>query len=103
MEKRISKRIFRRLNVKFTSGSVSHNGNTSNISENGIFLRTQKVLNPETILELELTLPWGKVIKLRGRVARTVITPLHDKDGMGIELLDIPEKYTKFIKIFSES
>jgi hypothetical protein len=98
MEKRIKKRMFRRLNVKFTYGSVSRNGITSNISENGVFLRTRKVLRRGTKLDLEFTLPSKEVINLCSRVARAIITPLHDKDGMGIELLEIPEKYTEFVK-----
>jgi uncharacterized protein (TIGR02266 family) len=98
MEKRICKRIFRRLEVKFTSDSVSRTGITSNLSENGMFVRTRKVLNTGTKLDLELALPSGEIIKLRGRVARAIITPLHDKDGMGIELIEIPPKYTEFIK-----
>jgi hypothetical protein len=81
MEKRVHKRVFRRLDVKFTSGDISRNAITSNISDNG-----------------ELTLPSGEVIQLRGRVARAIITPLHNKDGMGVELTEIPPEYTEFIK-----
>lgn len=97
MQKRKRTRIFRRLEVKFTSATVSHKGITSNLSKNGIFLRTRKVLNRGTKLDLELTLPSEEVINLCGRVSRAIITPLHDKDGMGIDLLEIPEKYTEFI------
>jgi hypothetical protein len=81
MEKRIHKRVFRRLDVKFTSGDISRNAITSNISVNGMFVRTRKVLNQGTELDLELTLPSGEVIQLRGRVARAIITPLHNKDS----------------------
>jgi Tfp pilus assembly protein PilZ len=81
MEKRVHKRVFRRLDVKFTSGDISRNAITSNISDNGIFVRTRKVLNQGTELDLELTLPSGEVIQLRGRVARAIITPLHNKDN----------------------
>jgi uncharacterized protein (TIGR02266 family) len=98
MEKRVHKRVFRRLDVKFTSGDISRNAITSNISDNGIFVRTRKVLNQGTELDLELTLPSGEVIQLRGRVARAIITPLHNKDGMGVELTEIPPEYTEFIK-----
>jgi uncharacterized protein (TIGR02266 family) len=98
MEKRVHKRVFRRLDVKFTSGDISRNAITSNISVNGMFVRTRKVLNQGTELDLELTLPSGEVIQLRGRVARAIITPLHNKDGMGVELTEIPPEYTEFIK-----
>lgn len=98
MEKRIHKRIFKRLEVKFTSDNINRTGITSNLSENGMFVRTRKVLNAGTNLDLELTLPSGEIIKLCGRVARAIITPLHNKDGMGIELMEIPPNYIEFIK-----
>lgn len=83
MEKRAHKRIFKRLEVKFTSENVNSTGITSNVSESDMFVRTRTVFNPGTRLDLELTLPSGEIIKLHGRVARGMIIPLHNKDGIG--------------------
>ncbi len=99
MQKRRSLRIIKRLETKFISGGTSYTGITSNLSEQGIFVRTLKGLAPGTILELELYLSSGATIKLSGMVKKTVKTRFHDvKNGMGIELIDIPPKYIEFLK-----
>ncbi len=98
MQKRRSTRITKRLEVKFFSAGISYTGITSNISAHGIFIRTKKGLAPGTILEIELRLPDGELIKLSGIVKRTVKTQLQDiKNGMGVELRHIPPKYTEFL------
>lgn len=99
MQKRRSKRTIKRLEVKFISGDISYRGITSNLSEYGIFVRTTKGLAPGTVLELKLYLPSGETITLSGNVKRTVKTQLYNvKNGMGIELIDPPLKYTEFLK-----
>ncbi len=99
MQKRRSKRIIKRLEAKFISGGISYTGITSNLSKQGIFVRTKKGLTPGTILELKLYLPSGEGINLHGKVKRTVKTQFQNiKNGMGIELIDIPPKYIEFLK-----
>lgn len=99
MEKRDSDRIIKRLEIRFGSGGISYTGITSNLSGHGMFVRTKMGCVPGTALKLELRLPSGETINLHGKVRRTVKTPFHDvKNGMGIELIDIPQKYIEFFK-----
>ncbi len=78
---------------------VSYTGISSNFSEHGLFVRTKKGLAPGTLLKLQLHLPSGKTLTLNGLVKRTIKTPLQDiKNGMGIELTNIPPEYLEFLK-----
>lgn len=99
MQKRRSPRITKRLEVKFTASDTSITGITSNLSSEGIFVRTKKGFHPGVSLDIELYLPSGETIHLKGRVKRTIKTQLQSvKNGMGIELTDIPQKYKEYIK-----
>jgi uncharacterized protein (TIGR02266 family) len=94
MEKRRSKRKIRRLEIKFITRDDGLTGITSNLSKEGLFIRTQKGLPPGTVLNLSLYLPSGEAVKLSGKVIRTVKTQIQSlKNGMGIELSDSPEIY----------
>lgn len=99
MQKRRSIRVIKRLEVKFFLADVSYTGISSNFSEHGLFIRTKKGLAPGTLLKLQLHLPSGKTLTLNGLVKRTIKTPLQDiKNGMGIELTNIPPEYLEFLK-----
>ncbi len=99
MNKRDTKRTTRRLEVKITADDMSFNAFTSNVSEKGIFVRTMRARSIGTVVDIELSLPSGKIIKLRGRVKWALKTPFQQiKNGMGIQLIDIPPEYTEFIK-----
>ena len=99
MQKRRSKRKIKRLEIKFVSDGNVYRGITSDISREGLFIRTKKGLPPGTIIELDLFLPSGEIINLQARVKRTVKT-MYDaiKNGMGVEIIDIPPKYLEFLQ-----
>ncbi len=97
MQKRRSKRVIKRLEVTFTARGLSYTGITSDISREGIFIRTQKGLPPGITVDVELYLPSGEILKMRGVVKRTIKTPFQQiKNGMGVELTDPPQKYKDF-------
>jgi hypothetical protein len=96
--KRKYHRFTRRFEVKFSSGGTSFTGISSNLSENDIFIRTQKGFAPGTALDLELILPDGKISSLKGIVKRTVKTSISAlKNGMGIEIIEKDKAYIDFI------
>ena len=98
MEKRDSKRITKRIEVTFSFNGTECRGITSNVSKKGIFIRTRKGFAPGTILSINLYIPSGETIKLRGKVARTIRTQFNAvKNGMGITFLDTDQKYTTYI------
>lgn len=97
MQKRRSKRFIKRLEVTFSARGLTYTGITSDIAKEGIFIRTQKGLPPGITVDVDLYLPSGEILKMKGVVKRTIKTPYQQiKNGMGIELIDPPQKYTDF-------
>ncbi|NWF99105.1 MAG: PilZ domain-containing protein [Nitrospirae bacterium] len=94
-------RFTKRLEISFTSGVHSFRGILSNISENGLFIRTNRGFAPGTIVDLELVLPGHTISRLKGIVRRTIKTPLTTmKNGMGIELIEKDQNYIDFFNEF---
>ncbi len=77
-------------------------GITSNLSESGLFIRTKRGFSPDSIVDIELIMPDGKVSRLRGIVKRTARGPLLTKNGMGVLLLKKDETYTSYLMSLSE-
>ena len=105
MNKRKHKRFTKRLEARFIAEGESFVGITSNLSENGIFIRTKRGCPPNRIIDIELVLPDAKVSRLKGIVKRTIRAirgPLSTKNGMGISLLKKDEAYTNYLKSLAE-
>ena len=97
--RRKSNRVTKRLEVTFSSGSLQFRGISSDLSESGVFIRTQNGLMPGTIVEIEVYLPEHKMGRLKGIVRRTVKTSLSMiKNGMGVELTEKDQNYLDFLK-----
>lgn len=102
MEKRKHRRYTKRLETKVYAGDSELRAITSDVSEGGIFIRTQRGFSPGSIVEIDIYLPDNKSCRIRGKVKRTVKTPLPImKNGMGIEIMDISKDscYSKFFEI----
>jgi hypothetical protein len=91
-------RYTRRLEAVFRSGGFEYRGILSNISENGLFIRTNRGFAPGSILEIELILPDNRVSKIKGVVRRTIKTPTAVSNGMGVELLEKDSRFLSFMK-----
>src|SRR4030066_1022892 len=102
MNKRKNLRFTKRLEARFIADGESFVGITSNLSENGLFIRTKRGFVPDSILDIELIMPDGKVSLIKGIVKRTVKVPLSVKNGMGIELLEKDETYMHYVKSLRE-
>ena len=103
MRTRGHQRFTKRLQVRFSSGGQTFIGISSNLSENGIFIRTKNCFVTDSIIDIELEMPDGKISYLKGRVARATKTPLASlKNGMGIELIEKDAAYIDFLKTFSD-
>src|SRR6266498_2503650 len=95
------KRFTKRLEATFSSGNLRFRGISSNLSENGLFIRTQHGLKPGSIIDIEIFLPDGLQSRLKGEVMRTVKTSLSTiKNGMGIELIEKDKNYLEFLRNF---
>jgi len=95
-------RFTKRLEVKFTSGRDTYKGILSNLSQNGLFIRTNRGFTPGTIIDIELMMPEGTISLLKGIVRWTSKTHLAIKNGMGIELLEKDTAFIHFIRTFHE-
>ena len=95
-------RFTKRLEVKFSSGGDTYKGILSNLSQNGLFIRTNRGFGPGSIVDIELMLPDGTISVLKGIVRWASKTHLAVKNGMGIELLEKDAAFIDFIKAFHE-
>jgi hypothetical protein len=95
-------RFTKRLEARFSSGGISFTGISSNLSESGLFIRTNRGFAPDTAIDIEMVMPDGKTSSLKGLVRRTIKTPLSSKNGMGVELIEKDAAYINFLKSFTE-
>ncbi|GBE05206.1 MAG TPA: hypothetical protein ENH31_08760 [Nitrospirae bacterium] len=96
--KRRSTRTIKRLEITFSARGITYKGITSNLSREGIFIRTVKGLPPGITIDVELYLPSGETLKLQAVVKRTIKTPFQSiKNGMGIEIINPPQKYLEYV------
>jgi hypothetical protein len=91
-------RFTKRLEATFSSGGLSFRGILSNISANGLFIRTNRGFTPDTIVDIEVVMPDNRISLLKGVVKRTIKTPLTSvKNGMGIELMEKDAIFVNFV------
>jgi Tfp pilus assembly protein PilZ len=104
-EKRFSPRVMKILEVRFLSPEEK-TAITGNISETGLFIRTNSGFDAGRETDLHITLPTGARISLQGSVTRNVQTePVlaeGEECGMGIQLIDPSLEYTQYIQSISE-
>jgi len=95
-------RFTKRLEVKFSSGIDTYKGILSNLSQGGLFIRTNRGFAPGTTIDIEIVLPDGTISFLKGIVRWAEKTHLAVKNGMGIELIEKDTAFMNFIKSFHE-
>jgi len=89
--------------VTFSSGGLSFRGIMSNISANGIFIRTNRGFTPDTIVDIEVVMPDNKISLLKGIVKRTTKTTLSSvKNGMGVELMEKDSIFENFVQSIND-
>jgi hypothetical protein len=92
-------RFIRRLETEFAAENKNYRGISSDLSVSGLFIRTQHAFVPDTLLDIVIHLPDSIEVKLKGRVRRSVKTPVVSvKNGMGIEILENDSRYVDFVK-----
>jgi transposase len=96
-------RFTKRLEATFSSGGLSFRGILSNISANGLFIRTNRGFTPDTIVDIEVVMPDNRISLLKGVVKRTIKTPLTSTgNGMGIELTEKDAIYVNFVRSITD-
>jgi hypothetical protein len=85
MEKRKHPRFIKRLETRIGIDHTSFWSISSDLSESGLFIRTNRGCNVDTTIDIELSLPGNRVSFLKGIVRRTIRTFIPTmKNGMGI-------------------
>ncbi|MFH1263320.1 MAG: TIGR02266 family protein [Pseudomonadota bacterium] len=95
-EKRLSRRVPTKFKVDWKSEGTFLYENATNISEHGIFIETDKPMDPGTMIELQFTSPdTEKKIEVLGEVAWANPLRPQKKDnynpGMGIRFVNLNE------------
>ena len=103
MSKRTDVRFVRRLETEFSAEGKNYRGISSDLSCNGLFIRTNHAFQPGTILGITIHLPDGSAAILKGRVLRALKTPVVSlKNGMGVELIEKDAYFSNFMRTFNE-
>ncbi len=94
MEKRASQRI--PVSLEFHCNMEEHFGTVTNLSENGMYIRSQKIDFPLQS-QFEISIPIkGNMFNIPVKISRMTKSNGY-YDGMGVELLKRPRKYLKLI------
>ena len=98
-DNRIAPRSRRRLMVRYGVNGPEKTGFTGNVSETGLYLRTNAVFAPGSMLQVEIAFPernwvlWGRVVwakKVPPQLAHVLDC------GMGVCFVDPPEDWHDF-------
>ena len=100
-EKRFSTRRKRRYLVEWIAEEIVCTGFTEDISATGIFVRSAFIPRVGTVLALQLLVPAGGKLKVRGRVVRSHRVPQQMRSvhpsGFAIRLSEAPEEYFQLL------
>ena len=97
MEKRQQKRYTSRCEIEFSMNGTTYRGISSNLSLNGLFIRTRRPFTADTVIDLMVHFPNGSTSKLKGITRRAIRNPLDNQNGMGIELIEKDSNYFDFV------
>lgn len=101
-----AQRARRRVKVRFGISVPEKTGFSKDISETGMFIRTNQVLNPGSTIQVQIEFPdetfnlWAKVIWAK-KVPQQLA---HIMDcGMGVHFIEPPAGWLKFCKEWQAS
>jgi len=107
INRRKHKRYIRRCEVEFVSDGVTYRGIASDFSLEGLFIRTNFPLTPDTVQDVTVHLPRGVTSQLTIRVirawrtatGRVIGSPVKTfKNGMGVEITKKDVNFLHFIR-----
>jgi hypothetical protein len=102
VDKRKDERFSTKLYVKLNSGSLTSWGVLCDISENGLFIKSNLDFSTDALIDIEVFMPDKSISLLRGIVRRIAEQPdLNRKFGIGIEIIEKDIKYKHFLKFFN--
>ena len=103
MNQRKEDRFNTRLMVKLHAGVLTTWGVLKDISANGLLVKSNHELDPETPVDIEVIMPEGETATIRGVVKRVVATPeAHRKFGIGVEIIEKNMMYRTLVRYVAE-
>jgi len=99
MNQRQYERINKKLYARLSSESLSCRGLIHNVSEDGLFIYSNKEFHQGTMIDIEIFMPDNEISFLKGIVKRNIENPDSERrHGLGIELLNKDATYICFIQ-----
>jgi hypothetical protein len=99
MDKRKEARLSMKLYTKLSTDSLVSVGLLSDVSENGLFIRSTRDFPMGEAIDIELFMPDNNNPILKGVIRRKIELPdSHRKYGLGIELIEKNMVYGYFLK-----
>jgi hypothetical protein len=96
MEKRAYQRAPTHLPIKYICDNSQYSGTAMNVSENGMFIRTNNFLPCDNIVEISIPLK-EQIYRVSANIRR--IEKQTDADfTVGFELIDPPDNYIKYVR-----
>lgn len=100
-EKRGKTRVKRRLMIKYGVDAADKTGFTKNISNGGLYIKTNSVLKPGTTIQVEVHTP-GKTFSMWARVSWAKRVPpqlAHILEcGMGVQIIEPDLEWIEFTR-----
>jgi hypothetical protein len=99
MDKRKDMRLSKKLYTKLSAESSVSWGLLSDVSEDGLFIRSNRDFAMGEAIDIELFMPDNINSLLKGIIRRKIELPeTHRKYGLGIELIEKDLVYRHFLK-----
>jgi hypothetical protein len=93
-----------KLTAEYDSGGVSLRGIASRVWEKGLFIKTQKPFQEDTVTSIRMELPTGKPCNLMGIVKRARRNILfRHLNGMEVELHFTHRNYIEFLDFLKKN
>ena len=92
-ERRHQKRIHKQLKIMWKNEDIAFDGITLDICPGGVFIVTNRLLPPKSIIDIDLWLGYETSVRCRGEVVwlnRGEV--MHFPPGFGVQFLDISEE-----------
>ena len=101
--KRKHKRFETCCEIEYYVNSQAYKGISRDLSLKGLFIETDKALDADSVIDIQIYLPNGSTAKLKGRIRTTLqksgsrIPADSSKQGMGVEIIEQDVNYSRFI------
>jgi hypothetical protein len=107
-DKRIIRRLKKRITIRFGSDEPSRLAFTEDVSVDGLFIKTTNISRPGSLIRVVMELDGGVVVELDGRVMWAKKVPpqmihLVRKSGMGVRIVSFISGAEEYGRLCAEA